>query len=61
LNDHHAIAQEQKAYKDLPSLSNVSQKEILDNYLRIKKTFKPSFKIERMMNTPELESLIRKK
>jgi hypothetical protein len=63
LNDHTAIAQEQKAYKDLPSLSNVSQKEILNNYLQIKKDVQNILQneMERMLDTPGLTDLIIKK
>ena len=37
INDHEALEEEQSVYKGLPMISNVSQKEILDNYLQIKK------------------------
>lgn len=63
LNDHNAIAPEQKSYKDLPPLSNVSHKEILDNYLQIKKDILTMLQneIERVMDTPDLADLIVKK
>lgn len=35
-NDHDAIAQEEKAYQEIPSARNVSQNEILMNYQRTK-------------------------
>ena len=63
LNDHDAIVQEQRAYKDLPVVSNVSQKEILDNYLQIKKDVQTILQteMERMLDTPELTDLIIRK
>ncbi len=63
LNDHDALAQEQVTHKSLPVLSNVTQKEILDNYLQIKKDVQTILQteMERILNTPELENLIIKK
>jgi len=63
INDHDALAQEQASYKSLPMISNVSQNEILDNYLQIKKDIQIILQseIERMLDTPELGDLIIKK
>jgi hypothetical protein len=36
LNDHEAIKREENAYEAIPSVRNVTQQEILDNYARIK-------------------------
>jgi hypothetical protein len=63
LNDHDALAHEQAMFKSLPVISNVSQKEILDNYLRIKKDIQTILQseMERMLDTPELGDLIIRK
>lgn len=59
-NDHRALAEEQATYKDLPKISNVTQKEILENYLQIKKDVADIIhsEMERMLDTPELSDLI---
>ncbi len=36
LNDHAAIKKEEDGYKEIPSVRNISQKEIQDNYMQIK-------------------------
>ena len=63
LNDHNALAQERSAYKGLPVISNISQKEILANYLQIKRDVQSivQTEMERMLNTPCLTDLIIKK
>ena len=63
LNDHDALAKEQDAYSGLPVLSTVSQKEILENYLQIKKDIQSILQseMERMLDTPELTDLIIRK
>jgi hypothetical protein len=60
INDHNGLAQEQTTYKEIPKVSNVTQREVLDNYMRIKKdvTEIVSNEIERMMDTPQLSDLI---
>ncbi|MDE3212723.1 MAG: mobilization protein, partial [Bacteroidota bacterium] len=54
---------EQAAYKDLPVISKVTPQDVLANYLQIKKDIQATLQLEmeRMMDTPELESLIIKK
>lgn len=63
LNDHAELAREQAAYKDLPQVSLVSPKEILENYLTIKKDVQTivETEMERMLDTPELTDLIVRK
>ena len=63
LNDHDALMKEQDAYRGLPVLSTVSPKEILDNYLQIKKDIQSILQseMERMLDTPELGDLIIRK
>jgi len=63
LNDHDSLASEQALYKSLPQLSSVSQQEILDNYLQIKKDVQAIIQneMERILDTPELEDLIIRK
>jgi hypothetical protein len=63
INDHESLAREQVGYRSLPMLSNVSQKEILDNYLQIKKDVSDIIhsEMERMLDTPELTDMIIRK
>ena len=63
LNDHDSLANEQALYKSLPELSNVTQQEILDNYLQIKRDVQSIIQneIERILDTPELGDLIIKR
>lgn len=63
LNDLQAIAREQVAYKNLPEASAVSQKDILENYLAIKKDVQTivQTEMERMLDTPELTDLLIRK
>lgn len=63
VNDHKALASEQVAYKEIPKISNLTQKEVLDNYLQIKKDVADIIhnEMERMLDTPELTDLIIKK
>jgi hypothetical protein len=63
LNNHDTLSQEQAMYKSLPQLSNVSQQEILGNYLQVKKDIQSIIQneMERILDTPELEDLIIKK
>jgi hypothetical protein len=60
INDHLALAKEAGLYKELPQISNVSQKEILKNYHQIKTDIVEivSLELERMLDTPELNNLI---
>lgn len=60
VNDHKALAAEQAGYKDIPKISNVTQREVLENYLQIKKDVADIVhsELERIMDTPELEHLI---
>ena len=63
VNDHDSLAREQALYKSLPQLSNITQQEILDNYLQIKKDIQniTHSEMERILDTPELGDLIIKK
>ena len=63
MNDHDSLAKEQSVYKSLPVISNVSQKEILNNYLHINKDIQTILQneMERMLDTPELGDLIIRK
>jgi hypothetical protein len=60
INDHARLKTEQDSYKDLPIISPVSQKEVLDNYLQIKKDiqFIIQTEMERMLDTPNICDLI---
>lgn len=63
VNDHDQLASEQASYKNLPVVSEVNQKEILENYLQIKKNVAEIIhtEMERMLDTPELTDLIIRK
>src|SRR5690606_771202 len=37
MNDHEAIKREEDSYEPIPSVRNVTQKEISDNYVQIKR------------------------
>jgi len=39
-NDHTAIAEEEKAFQDIPVIRKVTHDEIMDNFFRIKKDIK---------------------
>lgn len=63
INNHEALSDEQAGYKDLPVFSNVTPKQILESYMRVKKevTMIVQNEIERMLDTPELTDMIIKK
>ena len=60
INDHEALNREQNGYKELPVFSNVRPGDVLRTYLQVKKDVGiiVQTEIERMMDTPELESII---
>ncbi len=60
VNDHKGLEKEQALREKLPEISKIDKKNILDNYLEIKKDAKKIVEIEmeRMMNTREMSSLI---
>src|SRR5450759_80539 len=55
INDHKALEIEQANYKELPQFSKVESKDVLDNYLQVKKDVAMivQTEIERMLDTPE--------
>jgi hypothetical protein len=63
LNDHEQLKKEVATYKNLEIVSDVEQREIIDNYLSIKKDVAAIIEneLERMLNTPGLEGLMIKK
>ncbi len=63
INDHEALSKEQSNYKDLPQFSKVENKDVLNNYLKVKQEVAMIIQteIERMLDTPELTDLIIKK
>lgn len=60
INDHEAIAAEEKTYVSIPKPRNVTQADIEDNYLRIKDEVAAIIdeEMERIYNTPELAHLL---
>jgi hypothetical protein len=60
VNDHEAIAAEEKAYVPIPKPRIVTQKEIEENYLRIKDEVAAIIEeeMERIYDTPELAHLL---
>lgn len=63
INDHDALANQQRNYVDLPKGSDVTQKLTNDNYLLIKSNVQEivAATLEMMMDSPELMNLIIKK
>ena len=63
INDHNALTLEQARYKELPVVSNVTQKEVEDRYLKIKQEVADMIRteMERMLDTPEIADLVIKK
>jgi hypothetical protein len=60
INDHELLSKEQSVYKNLPIISTVTQNEILENYLQIKKDVASIIhhETERILDTPELMNLV---
>ncbi len=60
INDHARLKAEQGNYSDLPVISPVTQTEVLENYLQIKKDIQyiMQTEMERMLDTPDLSDLI---
>lgn len=63
INDHKSLENEHAAYQELPLVSKVEIRDVLDNYLRVKNdvSMVVETEIERMLDTPELMDLIIKK
>jgi hypothetical protein len=63
LNDHNSLEKEAAAYKPLPIISSVEIKTVLLDYLKVKKDVSTIVETEiaRIMDTPELNSLIVRK
>lgn len=63
VNDHKELHKESSAYKNLEVVSNVEQRQIIDNYLGVKQDVAAIIEneLERMLNTPGLEGLMVKK
>jgi len=45
-NDHNAIAEEERNYKPIPPVENVTHEDVIENYFRIKKDIERLFEIE---------------
>lgn len=60
INDHDALNQEQKRYKELPVFSEIERSDVFKNYLQVKKDVAMivQMEIERMLDTPELTTFI---
>jgi hypothetical protein len=63
INDHERLQKESSSFKNLEVVSKVEQKQVVENYLKIKRvvTFIIENEMERMLITPELEGLIVRK
>jgi hypothetical protein len=63
INDHKALAWEQKNYRDLPQFSKAETADVQNCFLNIKKDVADlvQTELERMMDTPELNGLIIRK
>lgn len=57
LNDHSALAEEEKNYLELPLIRNISQEEIMENYYSIKKDVKAIIEseIEKINSHPDMK------
>jgi hypothetical protein len=60
LNDHQAIAAEERGYQKIPSTRQLREGEVMENYHRIKAEVSQLIEgeLERMLDTPALASLI---
>lgn len=60
INDYNAIAEEEKNYKPLPLIRQVTPDMVQRNYVEIKKDIEEliNFELHRIMNNPELEHLM---
>ncbi|HSZ84609.1 MAG TPA: hypothetical protein VK787_01190 [Puia sp.] len=63
INDHVALKKEADEFKKLPKIRNVSQYDIDENFLQVKKDISEIIDsvTEMILNTPEMEHLIIKK
>jgi TusA-related sulfurtransferase len=63
VNDHKRLNEESSKFNELPEISKVTQNNVLECYLQIKKDILTIIESElgRMMDTPELNSIIIKK
>ena len=63
VNDHNRLNEESSKFNELPEISKVTQNNVLECYLQIKKDILAIIETElgRMMDTPELNNLIIKK
>jgi hypothetical protein len=59
INDKNALQLEEKHFKELPVISNITQEMVLKNYYRIKKDIEELIEteIEILQNTPGKENL----
>uniref|UniRef100_UPI001BFCD3E3 conjugal transfer protein MobC n=1 Tax=Echinicola shivajiensis TaxID=1035916 RepID=UPI001BFCD3E3 len=60
INDHEAIKREESAYKEIPACRRLGEKEVNENYKRIKAEIHElvESELERMMDSPGLMGLI---
>ncbi|WP_240613078.1 type IV secretory system conjugative DNA transfer family protein [Chitinophaga parva] len=60
INDHDAIKAEEAAYVPIPKVRDITQKEVEENYLRIKEEVQMIIEteMERIYDTPELSHLL---
>src|SRR5690606_28251855 len=63
LNDHEALAAEEKSYQPIPVIRKINNILVQRNYQQIKEEVQEivNAEIQRMMNDPELEGLVVKK
>ncbi|TAN00425.1 MAG: conjugal transfer protein TraG [Chitinophagaceae bacterium] len=63
INDHTALAKEKVAFKPLPVVNHLTEKEVLDNYLLIKQDVQDIKNqiMEDILNDPERENLVVRK
>jgi hypothetical protein len=59
INNHELLKQETDSYKELPVITQVNTKMVMENFHRIKSEITDliSSEIERILNTPGLQTL----
>ena len=60
LNDHAALAQEEKKYRPIPEIRKITQEEVMENYFTIKKEIRQLIEaeMEKIKNHPETKAIV---
>jgi hypothetical protein len=62
LNDHAALAEEEKNYQPIPEIRKITQEEVMENYFTIKKEIRQIIEeeMEKIKNHPEAKAIVAK-